>query len=58
MTIEEKLELFYEAAIEDATSQSSTIIDEYKQSLDENLKVFKENVMNKSEVLIQSEKED
>lgn len=50
MTLDEKLEQFYTAAIDSATSQNIQIIDEYKLSLQKIYDDHKEDVLRKSEI--------
>lgn len=57
MTLEEKLDIFYNAAISDATNQSVQILDEYKQNLDKMLQEHQAETLKKAEDSIKSEKE-
>lgn len=50
MTLDEKLEQFYKAAIDSATSQNIQIINEYKQSLQQIYAEHKEEVLHKTEL--------
>lgn len=55
MTLDEKLDVFYNAAIEDATKQSIQIIDEYKQNLDKLFEEHKEEAKRKAEYTLKTE---
>lgn len=57
MTLEKKLDIFYNAAINDATNQSIQILDEYKQNLDKMLEEHKAETLKKAEDSIKSEQE-
>ena len=50
MTLDEKINQFYTAAIESATSQNIKIIDEYNQSLQNIYNDHKEDVLRKTEI--------
>lgn len=55
MTLDEKLEQFYNAAIESATNQNIQIMDEYKQSLENMFHQHKEDVIRKAEDTYQTQ---
>ena len=55
MTLEEKLHLFYDAAIANATEKSNTIMDEYQKNLDKSLEEYKIDVEQKAKVTFQVE---
>lgn len=57
MTLEEKLDIFYNAAINDATSQSVQIIEEYKENLRKLEKEHEEETLEKAEVSLKNESE-
>ena len=57
MTIDEKLELFYETAIEDATSQSTAMVEEYEKGIQDQLAEQKATLKDKSEALFHMESE-
>lgn len=57
MTLEEKLDIFYNAAINDATNQSIQILDEYKENLEKLLKEHQEETLKKAEDSLKSESE-
>ncbi len=57
MTLQEKLDLFYQSAIEDASEQKSQLLREYQESLDNTYKKFKRDARVKAEAVVQSEEE-
>ena len=57
MTLDEKLEQFYQAAIESATNQNLQIIEEYKKSLQVIYDNYKNEVLKKIENAYQEESE-
>lgn len=57
MTLEEKLDIFYNAAINDATNQSVQILDEYKESLNKMFEDHQAETLKKAEDFIKSETE-
>ncbi len=57
MTLEEKLDIFYNTAIHDATKQSIQILDEYKASLDKLQKEHEEQILYDSEIRLKHETE-
>ena len=50
MTIDEKLELFYKTAIDEATRESVTMLSEYEASLNEQYQVAKDTLAEKAEL--------
>lgn len=58
MTLDEKLEQFYNATIESATNQNLKITGEYKESLEKVLEEHKQDTRKKSEVAYQLESEN
>ena len=52
MTLDEKLDIFYNAAISDATNQSVQILDEYKENLDKMQKEHERKKTNEHEKII------
>jgi V/A-type H+/Na+-transporting ATPase subunit E len=58
MTLDEKLELFYNAAMENATNQNIQIIDEYKKSLQVIYDDYKKEALRKAEINLKSESEN
>lgn len=58
MTLDEKLEQFYNATIESATNQNLKITGDYKNSLDKILEDHKKDTLKKSEVAYQLESEN
>ena len=57
MTLEEKLDIFYNTAISDAMNQSTQIIEEYKQNLDKLQKEHEEEILLKSKTTLKNETE-
>ncbi|SET27783.1 V-type ATP synthase subunit E [[Clostridium] polysaccharolyticum] len=57
MTLEEKLDIFYNAAINDATNQSIQILDEYKANLEKLQKEHEEETLKKAETTLKNETE-
>lgn len=57
MTLEEKLDIFYNAAINDATNQSVEILDAYKANLEKLQKEHEEETLKKAEDSLKSESE-
>lgn len=57
MTLEEKLDVFYNAAINDATTQSEKLIAEYKEALGKMQKEHEEETLKKAQDTIKSETE-
>ena len=57
MTIDEKLELFYETAIEDATSQSTEMVEEYEKETREQQEEKKTAMKEKADALFRMESE-
>lgn len=55
MTLDEKLKLFYDSAIEDATKQSVEIIEEYKKSLETVYKEHEREAKQKAELTLNTE---
>lgn len=58
MTLDEKLELFYNAAMENATNQNIQIIDDYKQSLQVIYDDYKKEALRKAEISLRTESEN
>lgn len=58
MTMEEKLDNFYNAAIEDARQQSVSLIEEYNNSLQQIYNDHKAEALRKKDLLIHSEEEN
>ena len=57
MTLDEKLDIFYNAAINDATNQSVQILDEYKANLDKMQKEHEKETLQKAETTLKNESE-
>ena len=57
MTLDEKLDQFYHAAIDSATNQNVQIVEEYKKSLQEIYDEYKKEAERKAEALYQGESE-
>ncbi|HAU86711.1 MAG TPA: ATPase [Lachnospiraceae bacterium] len=57
MTLDEKLDIFYNAAISDATNQSVQILDEYKENLDKMQKEHERETLQKAETTLKNESE-
>ncbi len=57
MTLDEKLEHFYNAAIESATSQNIQIVDEYQKSLQQIYEDHKKDSLRKAEITYRTESE-
>lgn len=57
MTLEEKLDIFYNAAINDATNQCVQILDEYKSNLEKLQKEHEEETLKKAEDSLKMESE-
>lgn len=57
MTLEEKLDIFYNAAINDATNQSVKILDEYKENLEKLQKEHQEQTLKRAEDSLKTESE-
>ncbi|SFS00624.1 V-type ATP synthase subunit E [Anaeromicropila populeti] len=57
MTLNEKLDIFYNAAISDATTQSIELLKEYENNLRESAKIQKEKSQQAAEQLLQIEKD-
>lgn len=57
MTLDEKLDIFYNSAINDATNQSVQILDEYKANLDKMLKEHEQETLQKAEATLKNESE-
>lgn len=57
MTLEEKLDVFYNAAINDATNQSVQILEEYKENLEKLQKEHEEETLKKAEASLKNESE-
>lgn len=55
MTLDEKLQLFYDSAIEDATKQSVDLIKEYKKSLQAVYEEHKATAIQKAEMTLNTE---
>lgn len=55
MTLDEKLDLFYNSAIEDATKQSVEMIEEYKKSLESVYEEHKREANQKAELTLSTE---
>jgi len=58
MTLDEKLEQFYNATIESATTQNIEIVEEYKQNLDKLFEEYKKDALKKSEQTFRLESEN
>lgn len=57
MTLEEKLDIFYNSAINDATTQSVKILDEYKATLEKIQKEHEEETLKKAQDTLKQESE-
>ena len=57
MTLDEKLEQFYHAAIESATNQNIQIVEEYKKSLQEIYEEYQKEAERKAEAIYRGESE-
>lgn len=55
MTLDEKLQIFYEAAIADATEKGNAVIDDYKKTLDSALEEHKIIAKQRAEAALHSE---
>lgn len=58
MTLDEKLQNFYQSAMEDATSQRLEIINEFKISLDKIYKNHKEDALRRAKLTLQTESDN
>ncbi len=58
MTLDEKLEQFYNATIESATTRNIEIVEEYKQNLDKMFDDYKKDALKKSEQTYRLESEN
>lgn len=58
MTLDEKLEQFYNATIESATTRNIEIVEEYKQNLDKMFDEYKKDALKKSEQTYRLESEN
>jgi len=58
MTLDEKINQFYTAAMDSATNQTAQVIDEYKQSLQKIYDNHKEDILRKTEISYRLESSD